>query len=72
IYPYINKATKLAFLFNDLDKQYQGTALFNKNYDTLDIYGELIMYLQHELQHPPKGTSVEIIYRICKPISHVK
>ncbi|MDV3197415.1 MAG: hypothetical protein Q8879_00420 [Candidatus Phytoplasma australasiaticum] len=42
IYPYINKATKLAFLFNDLNKQYQGTALFNKNYDTLDIYGELI------------------------------
>ncbi|MDO7983847.1 MAG: hypothetical protein Q8764_02825 [Pigeon pea little leaf phytoplasma] len=42
IYPYINKATKLAFLFNDLDKQYQGTAIFNKNYDTLDINGKLI------------------------------
>ncbi|MDO8060342.1 hypothetical protein [Candidatus Phytoplasma citri] len=38
----INKATKLAFLFNDLDKQYQGTAIFNKNYDTLDVNGKLM------------------------------
>ncbi|MEZ0180072.1 tRNA pseudouridine(55) synthase TruB ['Camptotheca acuminata' phytoplasma] len=38
----VNKATKLSFLFNDLDKTYTGNILFNYNYDTLDITGNLI------------------------------
>ncbi|WP_341266805.1 tRNA pseudouridine(55) synthase TruB [Candidatus Phytoplasma fraxini] len=38
----INKATKLAFLFEKLDKTYKGSALFNQNFDTLDITGKLI------------------------------
>ncbi|MFP7699405.1 MAG: tRNA pseudouridine(55) synthase TruB [Candidatus Phytoplasma pyri] len=39
---FINKATKLAFLFENLDKQYEGTFVFNKKYDTFDILGKLI------------------------------
>ncbi len=38
----INKATKLAFLFENLDKTYQGSILFNKNFDTLDVTGKII------------------------------
>ncbi|CAP18513.1 pseudouridine synthase B [Candidatus Phytoplasma mali] len=39
---FINKATKLAFLFENLDKKYEGTFVFNQKYDTLDIFGKLI------------------------------
>ncbi|MBP3059362.1 tRNA pseudouridine(55) synthase TruB [Texas Phoenix palm phytoplasma] len=38
----VNKATKVAFLFEKLDKKYEGEIIFNKNYDTLDITGKLI------------------------------
>lgn len=38
----INKATKLSFLFENLDKTYQGSMIFNKHFDTLDITGKLI------------------------------
>ncbi|NWN46102.1 tRNA pseudouridine(55) synthase TruB [Candidatus Phytoplasma pruni] len=37
----INQATKLAFLFENLNKGYQGSMVFNKQYDTLDITGTL-------------------------------
>ncbi|WEK82251.1 MAG: tRNA pseudouridine synthase B [Candidatus Phytoplasma pruni] len=37
----INRATKLAFLFEHLNKGYQGNMVFNKQYDTLDITGTL-------------------------------
>jgi tRNA pseudouridine55 synthase len=32
----------LAFLFDKLSKTYQGTLLFNKHYDTLDVTGKLL------------------------------
>ncbi|WCA22622.1 tRNA pseudouridine(55) synthase TruB [Candidatus Phytoplasma oryzae] len=38
----VNNFTKLAFLFDNLDKKYEGVMIFNKNYDTLDITGNLI------------------------------
>ncbi|CCP88155.1 tRNA pseudouridine synthase B [Candidatus Phytoplasma solani] len=38
----IGKATKLAFLFDHLDKTYQGVFVFNQKYDTLDVTGKLI------------------------------
>ncbi|MBS2993764.1 MULTISPECIES: tRNA pseudouridine(55) synthase TruB [16SrI (Aster yellows group)] len=38
----VGKATKLAFLFDKLPKTYQGTFLFNKHYDTLDVTGKLL------------------------------
>ncbi len=37
----INQATKLAFLFENLNKGYRGSMVFNKQYDTLDITGTL-------------------------------
>ncbi|WP_334331120.1 tRNA pseudouridine(55) synthase TruB [Candidatus Phytoplasma prunorum] len=39
---FVNKATKLAFLFENLDKKYKGTFIFNQKYDTLDISGKMI------------------------------
>lgn len=38
----IGKATKLAFLFDDLDKSYDGTIIFGKEYDTNDNTGEVL------------------------------
>lgn len=38
----INKATKLAFLFENLDKTYQGNMIFNYNYDSLDVTGNIL------------------------------
>lgn len=38
----VGKATKLNFLFEKLDKKYQGTIIFNHQYDTLDVEGKLI------------------------------
>ncbi|MBP5835685.1 tRNA pseudouridine(55) synthase TruB [Candidatus Phytoplasma meliae] len=38
----VGKATKLTFLFDKLCKTYQGTFLFNRKYDTLDVTGKLI------------------------------
>ncbi|PKK92996.1 MAG: tRNA pseudouridine(55) synthase TruB [Tenericutes bacterium HGW-Tenericutes-6] len=38
----VGKATKLAHLFSHLDKDYEGTILFNKHYDTYDVTGKLI------------------------------
>ncbi|PQP79260.1 tRNA pseudouridine(55) synthase TruB [Candidatus Phytoplasma phoenicium] len=38
----VGKATKLNFLFEKLDKKYQGTIIFNHEYDTLDVKGKLI------------------------------
>lgn len=38
----LGKATKLAYLFSDLDKVYTGTILFGVSYDTLDTTGKLI------------------------------
>ncbi|MDL2292115.1 tRNA pseudouridine(55) synthase TruB [Acholeplasma sp. OttesenSCG-928-E16] len=37
----VNDATKLAFLFNGLDKEYQGTILFGKKSDTFDLTGNI-------------------------------
>ncbi|MBG0762182.1 tRNA pseudouridine(55) synthase TruB [Acholeplasma laidlawii] len=38
----VGKATKLAFLFDELDKQYDGTIVLGKSYDTDDTTGEVI------------------------------
>lgn len=38
----IGKATKLAHLFSHLDKDYEGTILFHKHYDTYDVTGHLL------------------------------
>lgn len=38
----VGKATKLSFLFDGLDKTYQGTFIFNRKYDTLDVTGKLL------------------------------
>ena len=38
----IGNATKLAFLFDNLDKTYEGTVVFGRKYDTDDITGEVI------------------------------
>lgn len=38
----VGKATRLAFLFDDLDKTYEGTIVFGKLYDTDDITGQVI------------------------------
>ncbi|MDV3205460.1 MAG: tRNA pseudouridine(55) synthase TruB [Weeping tea tree witches'-broom phytoplasma] len=38
----VNRATKLAFLFENLAKIYKGDIVFNHNYDTLDVTGRLI------------------------------
>ncbi len=38
----VGKATKLASLFNGLDKSYDGTILFNKHYDTYDVTGTVL------------------------------
>ncbi len=38
----LGKATKLAYLFSELDKVYTGTILFGVSYDTLDTTGKLI------------------------------
>lgn len=35
-------ATKLAFLFNDLDKKYEGKIILNRQYDTYDTTGKLL------------------------------
>jgi len=38
----VGKATKLAFLFDELDKRYTGTIALGKAYDTDDITGQVI------------------------------
>ncbi|MDV3167874.1 MAG: tRNA pseudouridine(55) synthase TruB [Candidatus Phytoplasma stylosanthis] len=38
----VNKATKLTFLFENLNKKYVGSIIFNYNYDTLDINGKIL------------------------------
>ncbi len=38
----LGRATKLASLFNGLDKTYDGTILFNKHYDTYDVTGTIV------------------------------
>src|SRR5690606_4330106 len=38
----IGNATKLAFLFDNLDKTYEGTVVFVKQYDTDDVTGLVI------------------------------
>ena len=38
----LGKATKLAYLFSNLDKAYEGTVVFGKHYDTYDITGTII------------------------------
>jgi len=37
----LGKATKLASLFSNLDKVYEGTIVFDKHYDTYDITGKV-------------------------------
>lgn len=37
----LGKATKLAYLFSDLDKSYDGTIVFGKHYDTYDVTGKV-------------------------------
>lgn len=50
----IGKSTKLAFLFDELDKSYEGHLIFGKEYDTNDHTGEVI------LQNEPKFTLNEL------------
>src|SRR5690606_491576 len=38
----IGKATKLAFLFDNLDKAYEGKIVFGNLYDTDDVTGNII------------------------------
>jgi tRNA pseudouridine55 synthase len=38
----LGKATKLAHLFSNLDKAYEGLIVFNKHYDTYDVTGTVI------------------------------
>ncbi|MDY0295667.1 MAG: tRNA pseudouridine(55) synthase TruB [Acholeplasmataceae bacterium] len=38
----IGKATKLAYLFSDLDKKYEGTLVFGNHYDTYDTTGKIL------------------------------
>ncbi len=38
----LGKATKLADLFSNLDKSYEGTINFNKHYDTYDTTGHIV------------------------------
>lgn len=38
----LGKATKLAYLFSDLDKDYEGTMVFGKHYDTYDTTGKIL------------------------------
>ena len=47
----LGKATKLAYLFNDLDKIYLGTMVFGVSYDTLDITGNLIKTMPVSLSY---------------------
>ncbi|WP_144658579.1 tRNA pseudouridine(55) synthase TruB [Candidatus Phytoplasma pini] len=45
----VNNATKLAFLFENLDKTYEGVMLFHEKYDTLDITGKLLERKENNL-----------------------
>ncbi|MCR3905838.1 MAG: tRNA pseudouridine(55) synthase TruB [Tenericutes bacterium] len=38
----LGKATKLAYMFQDSDKTYEGTIVFGKHYDTYDTTGQVI------------------------------
>ncbi|HPG43122.1 MAG TPA: tRNA pseudouridine(55) synthase TruB [Acholeplasmataceae bacterium] len=38
----LGKATKLAYLFSDLDKAYEGTLVFGSHYDTYDTTGKVM------------------------------
>lgn len=38
----LGKATKLAYLFSELDKVYEGTIVFGKHYDTYDTTGKIL------------------------------
>ncbi|HAX03232.1 MAG: tRNA pseudouridine(55) synthase TruB [Tenericutes bacterium GWC2_34_14] len=47
----LGKATKLAYLFSDLDKSYEGTISFGKHFDTFDTTGKVLKHhdvLLHE------------------------
>jgi len=39
----LGKATKLAYLFSNLDKAYEGTVVFGNHYDTYDTTGKIII-----------------------------
>lgn len=43
----LGKATKLAYLFSDLDKDYEGSVVFGKHYDTYDVTGKVL-----KVDHP--------------------
>lgn len=38
----VGEATKLLFMFENLDKSYEGIMVFGKDYDTLDVTGKVI------------------------------
>lgn len=38
----LGKATKLAYLFSDLDKDYEGSIILGKHYDTYDVTGKVL------------------------------
>lgn len=38
----LGKATKLAYLFSELDKDYEGSIIFGKHYDTYDVTGKVL------------------------------
>jgi tRNA pseudouridine55 synthase len=40
----LGKATKLAYLFSELDKSYEGTIVFGKHYDTYDTTGKVLKH----------------------------
>lgn len=46
----LGRATKLAYLFSDLDKDYEGVIIFGKHYDTYDVTGKVV-----QTSHPSLG-----------------
>lgn len=62
----IGNATKLAFMFEDLDKAYSGRIVFGKSYDTDDTTGEVI----EENGLTPKLEEVETSIKKFLPTYH--
>lgn len=52
----LGKATKLAYMFSNLDKAYEGTVVFGNHYDTYDTTGKIVFsntpnFIQKELEN---------------------
>lgn len=55
----LGKATKLAYLFQNQDKRYEGSILFGKHHDTYDITGQLMHEETPNLSHEQIQTAME-------------